>query len=295
MAEENKGVELFYSYSHKDEALRVELEKHLSILRRQGVITNWHDRKIQAGVEWEGEIASHIRSAGVVLLLISADFLASDYCYDREMELALKRHESGTARVIPVIIRSVDWAGAPFGKLQALPKDAKPVVSWENQDEAFTNIAQGIRSAVSELTKPDPKNASSDVSDVLSKFKLRPRKYAGQEFIATVRLEDRVYPVDENEARCFRLNLGDAINRRCLIENSDSRFSGSLFAQGEVADWPEGVTDGRYLVRIRLLFGTFMAAEFTEDSTGSREESKSGFQLMEVMEKLPDEMGNLAS
>ena len=292
MTEDNNRMELFFSYSHKDEALRVELEKHLSILRRQGVLTNWHDRKIQPGVEWKGEIDSHIRSAGVVLLLISADFLASDYCYDREMHVALERHESGAARVIPVIIRSVDWAGAPFGKLQVLPKDGKPVVSWEDQDEAFTNIAQGIRSAISELTKSDRKNASSDVKDILRKFELRPKKYAGQEFIATVRLEDNVYPVDKNEARCFGVNLGDAIYRRCLIENPDSRSLESLFAQGEIADWLEGASEGRYLIRIRLLFGTFTKANFTDEGMVSMEESMSGFQLMEVIEELPDKVGD---
>jgi len=143
-------AELFYSYSHKDEELRDELENHLSILKRQGVIAGWHDRKIGAGYAWQGEIDAHLNSAAVILLLISADFLASDYCYDIEMKRALERHKTGEARVIPVILRAVDWQGAPFGKLQCLPTDGRPVTSWTNRDEAFRDVVKGIRAALEE-------------------------------------------------------------------------------------------------------------------------------------------------
>lgn len=143
-------VEVFYSYSHQDAALRDALEKHLAILKRQGVITEWHDRGIGAGHEWAGEIHAHLNAAQIILLLISADFLASDYCYDVELKRAMERHEAGEARVIPIILRPVDWRGAPFSKLQSLPTDGKPVTSWANQDEAFLNIVQGIRAAVEE-------------------------------------------------------------------------------------------------------------------------------------------------
>jgi hypothetical protein len=147
-AQEKMAIEVFYSYAHEDEELREELDKHLTMLKRQGVITGWHDREISVGTEWAGKIDEHLNSARVILLLISADFLASDYCYDVELKRAMERHKVGEARVIPVILRSVDWQGAPFGKLQALPKDAKPVTSWDNRDEAFTDIAQGIRNIV---------------------------------------------------------------------------------------------------------------------------------------------------
>ena len=148
------GVKLFYAYSHRDEGLREQLENHLSILRRQGVITDWHDRKIGAGGEWEREIHKHLNTAHIILLLVSSDFLASDYCYDIEVDRAMKRHEAGEARVIPIILRSVDWEDAPFGKLQALPRDAKSVTKWGDQDEAFTNIARGIKKAIEDLNQP---------------------------------------------------------------------------------------------------------------------------------------------
>lgn len=144
-------VHLFYSYSHKDEELRDELETHLAILRRQGFIHGWHDRQISAGREWAGEIDRNLDTAHIILLLVSASFIASDYCYDKEMKRALQRHEAGEARVIPVIIRSVDWRGAPFGKLKVLPRDGKPVTSWPNRDEAWTYVTRRIREAVEEL------------------------------------------------------------------------------------------------------------------------------------------------
>jgi hypothetical protein len=116
-----KPVEVFWSYSHQDEKLRDALEKHLALLQRQGLIVGWNDRRISAGSEWEGQIHTHLRTAQIILLLISADFLASNYCYDVELMYAMARHEAGKTRVIPIILRPVDWRGAPFGKLNALP------------------------------------------------------------------------------------------------------------------------------------------------------------------------------
>jgi tetratricopeptide (TPR) repeat protein len=142
-----RSLTLFYSYSHRDEELRDELEKHLAMLRRQGVIEEWHDRRIAAGDEWDGEINQHLGRADIVLFLVSSDFLASDYCYDVEVAQAMKRHKAGEARVIPVFLRDCDWKGAPFGKLQGVPTDARPVTSWANRDEAFTDVAKAVRRA----------------------------------------------------------------------------------------------------------------------------------------------------
>ncbi|MGA7936601.1 MAG: AAA-like domain-containing protein, partial [Kovacikia sp.] len=140
-------INVFFSYSHKDEKLRDKLATHLTMLQREQVIKSWHDRKISAGTEWAKAIDDNLNSADVILLLISADFLASNYCYEIEMQRAIDRHEAGEARVIPVILKPVDWASAPFGKLQAFPTNAKPVTLWTNRDQAFLNIAQGIREA----------------------------------------------------------------------------------------------------------------------------------------------------
>jgi hypothetical protein len=149
-------ISLFYSYSHKDEALRKKLETHLSPLQAEGVISGWHDRRIAAGTEWSGAIREQLDDAGVVLLLVSPDFIASRYCWDVEIKRAMERHESGEARVIPVILRPVDWHFAPFGKLQALPRDGRAVTEWPNRDQAFRDVARGIRETVLGPTSATP-------------------------------------------------------------------------------------------------------------------------------------------
>lgn len=138
---------VFFSYSHKDEWLRDELETHLKLLQRQRVISVWHDRKILPGGEWDKEIDARMEGADIILLLVSADFIASDYCWDKEVGRAMQRHEAGDATVIPVLLRSCDWKGAPFGKLQGLPKDMAPVNASKDRDAAWTEVAAGIRAA----------------------------------------------------------------------------------------------------------------------------------------------------
>jgi hypothetical protein len=139
---------LFFSYSHKDEALRDQLETHLSMLQRQGFIEAWHDRRILAGAPLDDIIDAQLERAEIVLLLVSSDFLASDYCYAREMQRALERHRQGTCVVVPVILRPCDWHDAPFAGLMALPTDGKPVTQWANIDEAFLSIVKGIKERV---------------------------------------------------------------------------------------------------------------------------------------------------
>ena len=163
----HQPIQVFCSYAHKDERLRDKLEKHLSGLRRQGLIQEWHDREITAGSEWKQQIDQHLESAQLILLLISPDFLHSDYCHDIEMTRALERHANGEAWVIPIHLRPVDWEGATFSKLQSLPTDIKPVTTWDNQDAAFLNIAQGIRKAVRAIqrTKADTDIVHTDLSE----------------------------------------------------------------------------------------------------------------------------------
>jgi MinD-like ATPase involved in chromosome partitioning or flagellar assembly len=145
-------LRVFISYSHKDERLRRELETHLKLLQRQDVIALWTDHKISAGEEWKGEINESLESADIILLLVSADFLASDYCYDAEMKRALERRDAGEARVIPIILREAyQWQSAPFGELQALPTDGRPVMSFTSRDQAWSDVAVGIREVAEQI------------------------------------------------------------------------------------------------------------------------------------------------
>ncbi|WP_054702533.1 toll/interleukin-1 receptor domain-containing protein [Desulfosarcina cetonica] len=151
MNDENRQkIEIFISYAHEDEDLLNKLVSHLSQLKRDGLIETWHDRRLTGGQEWAGQIDDHLENAHIVLLLISADFIDSKYCYDIEMKRALDRHNNHEARVIPVILRPTDWRNAPFGKLQALPRDGRPVVKFETLDDGFLEVAQGLRNIVSQ-------------------------------------------------------------------------------------------------------------------------------------------------
>ena len=156
MAEHNavaSRISVFYSYAHapRDELLRTELNKHLSDLRQQGLITEWHDRNISAGTEWKRQIDAHLDTATIILLLISPDFLASDYCSGIEMRRAMELHEARKARVIPILLRPVNWKRAPFSKLQILPTNHRPVTNWRNRDNAFLDIANSIREVIEAL------------------------------------------------------------------------------------------------------------------------------------------------
>lgn len=142
---------LFFSYSHRDEDLRDEIEIHLAALKRQGIIEAWHDRRIGAGKEVDHEISGHLEEADIILLLISPYFIGSDYCYDVEMQRAIERHKAGEARVIPVIVHPCDWHTLPFGGLLATPKDGKPISKFPNMHDGFLEVAQAIRKAAEEM------------------------------------------------------------------------------------------------------------------------------------------------
>lgn len=154
---------LFFSYAHRDEDLRNELEIHLATLKRQGVIQAWHDRRIVVGNEVHEEISEHLENADIVLLLVSPYFIASDYCYDVEMIRAMQRHERREARVIPVILHPCSWQRLPFGKLLATPTDGRPVSKFPNQHDAFLEITESISRAVEELgTNKDRRGGETD-------------------------------------------------------------------------------------------------------------------------------------
>ncbi len=145
--------EVLYCYADADEPLLNELEKHLSLLRHEGLITTWHKRQIIAGTDWTKAFDRHLNTASVILLLISANFLASDYCYGIEVQQAMQRHDTNEARVIPILLRPVDWQGAPFGKLKSLPSNGKPITTWDNRDMALFDVACGIRGALEDVQR----------------------------------------------------------------------------------------------------------------------------------------------
>jgi hypothetical protein len=139
-------LHVFYSYSHEDELMLEALRKHLALLRRRGLITEWYDQDIEAGAQWREEIGRELEAADLILLLVSSDFLASDFCYEQEMRRAVERAERGEVKVIAVILRPVDgWESTPFAQFQAVPQDARPITLWTNADQAYSNVAAKVR------------------------------------------------------------------------------------------------------------------------------------------------------
>jgi hypothetical protein len=144
-----RNYHAFVSYSHQDERYRKKLDISLAQLRRNKLISVWHDRVILPGQEWDREIDRHLEDADIVLVLASPDFLASDYAYGREMSRALERHQFGKATVVPIILRPCDWQHSPLAALQALPNNGRAVSSWPNRDQAWLDVAQGLRRLIS--------------------------------------------------------------------------------------------------------------------------------------------------
>jgi tetratricopeptide (TPR) repeat protein len=171
---DQKPIKVFYSYSHKDELLRDKLEEHLAHLKRQKIISEWHDRKITAGSDLEEKINENLNSADVILLLLSPSFLASDYCSEKEMVIALEKHKKGEARAIAAILRPCEWQETPFKEFLVLPKDGLPITKWADEDDAFLDVAKGIRKVVEEIrgleekTIPSNENAENKVKPFIT-------------------------------------------------------------------------------------------------------------------------------
>jgi TIR domain len=150
LMEQKKQLKLVYCYARKDKALRDGLDSHLSVLKRLYQIVSWSDYEISPGTDWEKEIDTQLNTADIILLLVSPDFMASDYCYGIEMQRAIERHERGEAKVIPVILRPIGWQDTPLGKLQALPRNGKPIVdrNWHKRDYALHDVEEGLKTVI---------------------------------------------------------------------------------------------------------------------------------------------------
>jgi len=144
-------IRVFLSYAREDEQHLQKLKTHLSMLKQQGLISTWDARQIVPGTNWAMVTDKQFELASIILLLVSADFLASDDCYQVEMKRAMERQETSQTRVIPIIVGPCDWSCAPFVMLQCLPYNRKPITTWNNRDEAWTNVAEGIRKTIEDL------------------------------------------------------------------------------------------------------------------------------------------------
>lgn len=245
---------LFFSYSHKDEKLRDQLEVHLAVLKREGAISTWHDRRITAGDVLDRRIDEELERADIILLLISPDFLASDYCHDVEMQRALARHAEGSARVIPVILRPCDWQHSSFAGLLAAPTDGKPITKWPDLDEAFLDVVRQIRAALPPAAHASPhRNPLSAVS---------PRATATSDpRSSNLRLRKQFSDADRDQfvedafdymALYFENSLQELAARNSAIEGRYKRLDAQRFS---AVIYEAGQTRAQCTIRLGGFFG----------------------------------------
>lgn len=146
-----KCCRVFVSYARVDEPHQMRLAVHLAPLVREGLIGLWCDRAVTAGSDWERDIQHELAAADIVILLVTPDFVASGYCFDRELPEALRRNEEEGLRILPVLVKSVDLANLPIARFQCLPTDRRPVSAWRDPDEAWLQVARGVRRAAEEI------------------------------------------------------------------------------------------------------------------------------------------------
>jgi len=226
---------LFFSYSHRDEELRDELEIHLSSLRRQGFIDSWHDRRLVAGSNVDDAISAELEKADIVLLLISPYFINSDYCYDKEMARALERHESKEAQVIPVILHPSDWHDLPFGKLLATPNDGKPVSKFANPHEAYLQISKAIKQAASKF---NTETQQVDTIEQINPVQIVPTQDPAPPRSSNLRIKKEFSDHDidnfldrsfEYMAKFFDASLDELANRNSELTVSHKRIDSNHF------------------------------------------------------------------
>lgn len=237
------AASLFFSYSHKDESLRDQVETQLVMLKRQGIITTWHDRRIGAGEAIDSSISGHVDADNIILLLVSPDFLASEYCYGIEMTRAMERHHAKEAIVIPVILRACEWQHAPFGNLNATPPDGRPITQYPDRDQALLEVAKAVREAAARLDKTPSRAAPQEsMADAPRQAAASVQPRSSNLALAksfTERDKDR-FKRDSFEylARFFENSL-DELGRRndgveCDFRRVDAdRFAATIYKQGK--------------------------------------------------------------
>lgn len=227
-------AKVFFSYSHKDETMRNELETHLAMLKRDGTIETWHDRRILAGTELDGEIDENLERADIILLLVSPYFMDSDYCMEREMTRAMEKHADGNATVIPVFLQYCDWKGAPFGRLLGIPTDAKPISQYADYHEALAIVAKEIRRVAEKYRRPDivPSRPASVAALVRAGSPPLPRtsNLAIRRNFDDHECDEYLENTYEYIARFFEGSLQELTNRNAQIKTRFKRIDANSFS-----------------------------------------------------------------
>src|SRR5258708_2157035 len=190
MAIQLPPLRIFCGYAHADQALFQRLKTALAILIRQEAVSVWHYGDLLPGAQWESEIERELNTADIILLLTSPAFIASDYCWSKEMQWAITRHATGEARVIPILLKPTPgWETTPLGTLQALPTDAKPITAWDSRERALTDVVSGLRRAIEAAQKGDRYPVKEYVINI--------QTYAYEKFQTDIPAQEEVFHVAE--------------------------------------------------------------------------------------------------
>jgi len=242
-----RAAKVFFSYAHADAQHRDRLEKGLAMLKRQGLIDTWHDRRIIPGQEIDRAISAELQGADLILLLVSPDFLESEYCYDVEMQRAMQRHESGETHTIPIILRPCDWKSAPFGRLNALPTDGKPVTKWTDPDDAFLDITEGIKRVIHARGGAPPRRDVRSTTEVRAPQARSSNLRVAREFTEKDR-DDFARSAFEFTARFFENSLEELSRRNPGLEGRLRRIDANRFTA-------VAYRSGRAAARCTIFFG----------------------------------------
>jgi Sulfatase-modifying factor enzyme 1/TIR domain len=228
-----EAISVFISYSRKDKDLLDSFIIHLAGLVNTGQITPWHDRDIEAGSEWEPVLQHQLNTAKIIILLISANFIASKYCYGNELKRAIERQDTGEAYVIPVILKPCLWnrPKIPFSKLNVLPNDALAVTKWPDPDEAFTVVVEHIAKIVDRL------GGEHQLQQEQIQVEQQPPEPTRKES-ASRKSGERQSPVQER-AKFFVQKLNDRTSLEMVKIPGGKFLMGSLPGQGRDSEWPQ--------------------------------------------------------
>lgn len=183
-------MKVFVSYSHADERAVERLKTHTAMLEREGLLTSFVDRQILAGGHIDKEISRELETCDAFIAMVSPDFLASNYCYQKEMTRAIELHEEGRTRIIPVIVEECDWKTSPLAQFKALPKDAKPIATWENENAAYLSVVSALREIAAKSKSGAPAKPVR-TTDVASSVKSKPAYRTKKTFDAIDRIQFR--------------------------------------------------------------------------------------------------------
>ena len=251
---------IFFSYSHQDEGMRDRLEKHLAPLKRSGAIENFHDRRIEAGRHVDHSISREIENANIILFLVSADFLSSDYCNDIEVEHALERHGRDETVVIPVILRPCDWQSSNFGRLIAAPKDGRPITKWPNEDDAMLNVAEMIKACLPKITKTHLSSDERPKKEIVAEPAIRSSNLRLSKQFTEKDKDTFLHDAFDYMRKFFKNSLEELENRNEKIETTyrevdASRFWATIYREGKkiaagtyfLGGWGHGVSQICYV------------------------------------------------